>query len=125
MQGDSFSHLRLALREARVIRVSLVVAFSMNILSWIMFVWFVLPRLANSPFFALHYTVYFGVDLIGAPWRLVTMPLIGLVILLMNTFLVSHLYIKDRLSATLVVIATLFFEMMLLWSVFLNILLNV
>lgn len=119
------SQLRLALREARTIRVSLLVALGMNLLSWSMYLWFVLPRLATSPFFALHYTVYFGVDLIGAPWRLITMPLIGLVILLMNTVLVARIYINDRLTATLIMIATLFFEAMLLWTVFLNILLNV
>jgi len=30
----------------------------MNFLAWTLYLWFVVPRLATSPFFSLHYTVY-------------------------------------------------------------------
>ena len=125
MVREHLARLRLALREARTVRVSLLIAGAMNLLAWILFFWFVLPRLSTAPFFSLHYTVYFGVDRIGAPWRLVSLPAIGLVVLLVNAVLIARLYVHERLAATLVTIATVFFEAMLLWTGLLNILLNV
>lgn len=125
MFTEAYANLRLALRETRVIRVSLLVSVGMNLLSWAVYAWFVAPRIATAPFFALHYTVYFGVDRIGAPWRLVSLPAIGLVFLIVNAFLTGRIYVEDRLAASLVMAATLFFEAMLLWVGFLNVLLNV
>lgn len=125
MVTESVRKLKLAVREARVIRVSLLVAAGMNLLAWAVHLWFVLPRIATAPFFALHYTVYFGVDRIGAPWRLLALPLIGLLFLVVNAFVAGRLYVHDRLAAVLVMTATVFFEAMLLWTGFLNVLLNV
>jgi hypothetical protein len=55
----------------------------------------------------LHYNVYFGVDVIGAWWQVYFLPLIGLVILSVNTVLGYLFYQqKERIVAHLLILAT-------------------
>lgn len=119
-----FERYRLAIREARFIRVSLLLAVGINLLNWALALWFVLPRLATNPFFALHYTVYFGVDRIGAPWGLLQLPLIGLLLLLLDSALAAWLYAKDRLASAFLTALALLLTGLLLFLTFLTILLN-
>jgi len=97
----------------------------MNALAWVLFLWFVVPRISTSPFFALHYTIYFGVDHVGEPWRVGAIPLLGTAILLANTALMSKVYVKDRLTGTFLMAVTVLFEGLLLFVTFLTILLNI
>jgi hypothetical protein len=55
----------------------------------------------------LHYNVYFGVDVIGAWWQIYYLPLIGLVVLCINTVL-GYLFYKqkERIVAHLLMLAT-------------------
>jgi hypothetical protein len=120
-----FEHWRLAVREARFVRVSLLLAAGLVVLNWALNLWFVLPRLATSPFFALHYTVYFGVDQIGPTWRLAMRPLLGTAILLVNGFLALRFHDKERLVSAFLMALTLLLEGLLLANAFLTILLNI
>lgn len=125
MLSRLIEHYRLAVREARFIRVSLLLAGGLNALAWALFLWFVVPRVSTSPFFALHYTIYFGVDRIGEPWRVGATPLLGTAILLVNIVLMSKVYVKDRMTGTFLMAATVLFEGLLFFVTFLTILLNV
>lgn len=120
-----FERYRLMVREARFIRVSLLLAAGLNLLTWLLLLWFVLPRISTSPFFALHYTIYFGVDRVGAPWEIAYTPLLGTLILLVNAILISKVYIKDRLAGAFLMALTIMLEGLLLFMTFLTILLNV
>lgn len=54
----------------------------------------------------LHYNVYFGVDVIGSWWQVYFLPLIGLLILSVNTLLGYSFYQqKERVIAHLLVLA--------------------
>lgn len=114
---------RLAIREARAVRVSLLLATGLNLLAWVMAVWFVVPRLGNS-FLALHYNIYFGTDRIGAPWRLVRGPAIGTLILFLNAGLAVGFYVRDRLASAFLMLLAMFLQMLVVASTFLVILLN-
>ena len=114
---------RLAMREARAVRVSLLLAIGLNLLAWAMIIWFVAPRLSN-PFLALHYTVYFGVDRIGPPWRLILGPLLGSCILALNAALALHWYVRDRLASAYLMVLAVFLEALIVVASFLMILLN-
>lgn len=114
---------RLALREARVVRVSLLLSIGLNLMAWVMLVWFTVPRLAN-PFLALHYTVYFGVDRIGPPWHLLLGPLLGSALLALNAALSFHWYVRDRLASAFLMTLSVFLEALLVVASFLMILLN-
>lgn len=54
----------------------------------------------------LHYNIVFGVDLIGAWWKLYLLPAGGLLIFLVNHLLSLHFYGDDRFLSRLINIAT-------------------
>ena len=120
-----FGRTRQLAREARFVRVSLLLSAGLNLLSWALTLWFAVPRLKTSPFFALHYTVYFGVDRIGAPWHLLFLPLVGLCILAANTALAARLFRTERLTSAFLSALTLLLEALLLLVSFLTVLLNI
>ncbi len=119
-----FERYRLHAREARFVRFALLLSFGLNLLAWGLALWFVIPRLATSPFFALHYTVYFGVDRIGPPWGLLRMPLLGLVLLVVNVIVALLLHRNERLPGAFFMALTLLLEVLVLVLTFLSILLN-
>ncbi len=129
MALDMFARLferhRLHLREARYVRFALLLTAGVNLLTWILTLWFVVPRLRTSPFFALHYTIYFGVDQIGAPWKLLRLPLLGLLILSVNAYFSVKHYEKDRLASAFVMTLAILLEALLALVAFLTILLNI
>ncbi len=120
-----FGRYRLLAREARFVRVSLLLSAGLNLLAWVLAAWFALPRLKTSPFFALHYTVYFGVDQIGAPWRLLFLPLLGSLVLGANAALAMRLHRGERLASAFLGAVTLLLEALLLLVTFLTVLLNI
>lgn len=115
---------RLAHREARFFRVGLLCAIAINLATWLLAAWFAVPRLNASPFLALHYTVYFGVDFIGPPWRLGSGALLGTILLLVNLAAASWLYVRERLASAFLMALTLLLEGLLFVSTFLMVLLN-
>jgi hypothetical protein len=75
-----------------------------NIIIWGLIIFFIRP--VDFPII-LHYNVYFGVDVIGSWWQIYFLPLIGLLILSVNTFLGYLFYQqKERIVAHLLVLAT-------------------
>ena len=125
MFGRLFERHRLHIREARYVRFALLLATGVNLLTWILALSFVVPRLHTSPFFALHYTIYFGVDQIGAPWKLLRLPKLGLLILAVNAWFSVRHYEKDRLASAFVMTLALLLESLLAAVVFLTLLLNI
>lgn len=124
MLAKLFERHRLHVREARYVRFALLLAAGINLLTWILALWFVMPRLSTSPFFALHYTVYFGVDRIGAPWELLRLPLLGLLILALDAAFSVKFYEKDRLASAFVMTLALLLVSLLCLVTFLTVLLN-
>lgn len=125
MFGRLFERYRLHVREARFLRLSLLLAAGLNVFNWGLLLWFVAPRLKTSSFFALHYTIYFGVDQIGSPWKLLGLPLLGTGILVVNAILSLRYYRTERLASALLMAMTLTFESLVLLVSFLTILLNI
>ncbi|EKE12081.1 MAG: hypothetical protein ACD_14C00023G0004 [uncultured bacterium] len=79
-------------------------ALILNALNWSAIAFFIRP--VDFPII-LHYNVYFGVDVIGAWWQVYFLPLIGLVILLVNSTL-GYLFYgkKERIVAHLLMLGT-------------------
>jgi hypothetical protein len=125
MFGRLFERHRLHLREARFVRVALLLATGINLFTWALVLWFVVPRLDTSPFFALHYTIYFGVDRIGAPWKLLALPALGFAILALDAWFSVRQYEKDRLASSFVMALAVLLEALLAAVAFLTILLNI
>lgn len=82
----------------------IIAALLVNITNWGLIAFFIRP--VDFPII-LHYNVYFGVDVIGAWWQVYFLPLIGLVILSVNTVLGYLFYQqKERIVAHLLILAT-------------------
>lgn len=79
-------------------------ALVLNALNWAAIAFFIRP--VDFPVI-LHYNVYFGVDVIGGWWQVYFLPLIGLIILLVNSTL-GYLFYgqKERIVAHLLMLAT-------------------
>jgi hypothetical protein len=118
-----FDHYRLAVREARVVRVSLLLSVAVLVLHLILAFWFIVPRL-GAPIFVLHYTVYFGPDQVGPAWQLLAAPGLGALILLVNAALTAHFYVRNRWAGLFLSALSFFLQLLLAVSTFLIVLLN-
>ncbi len=90
--------LRLYFRQLPVV-IPLALSILANLAMWGWLLWFISP--VEEPIF-LHYNVLFGVDYIGEWWRVYTLPLVGLVILLVNGILGWSLASRDLVIAYIV-----------------------
>lgn len=92
--------------------VSLLVgAAVVNVGTWVYLALLIGPQ--EQPVF-LHYNIYFGVDLIGAWYRIFYMPAIGTVILILNLLGARYMYRQEKAIGMTVLGITVFFELVLL-----------
>ena len=94
----------------------------MQVLLWIYVIWYIRPQ--DQQLF-LHYTMFFGVDLIGSWYMAYIIPLAGFCMLLLNSLLGWFMFSIDRLAAYLFLTSTIgchvFLGMAAYMVVFLNI----
>ncbi len=80
----------------RLILTILVLSFLINAALWI----FLKVFIKSGPVpLTLHYTIYFGPDLLGEAWQVFTIPLAGFVIILINIVLGFLIYPRDRTTS--------------------------
>ena len=85
------------------IQWALVASIILNAANWLVLLFFI--RKVDFPII-LHYNVYFGVDLIGAWWQVYFLPLIGAMIIVLNTILGFVFYKqKERIITHLLMLA--------------------
>lgn len=75
--------------------------------------------------FALHYTIYFGIDRLGAWWQIFRGPFAGLVVLVINLALAGFMLARERAWSLVVGVATALLEVLILLGAIVVILLNV
>jgi len=73
----------------------------------------------------LHYNIVFGVDLVGPWWNLYYLPLIGFIMLTINTAFSYFIYKTDKFLSRLLNFWSVFIHIFLLIAVLLLIRLNV
>ncbi len=95
----------------KFILISLILVFFLNLLIWVLL--FIKIPHSTEPV-VLHYNIYFSIDLIGDWRRVFTVPLTGLIILLINSFLSYIIYQKSRLVAYFLTGASLVLHFFLL-----------
>lgn len=90
-------------------------ALMLNVASWIAIVFFLRP--VDFPVI-LHYNVYFGVDVIGPWWQIYFLPIIGLLVLLVNSALGFLFYEqKERIVGHLLMLATFIVQIVVVIAV--------
>jgi len=76
------------------LRNYLVIVLSLNILNWL-FV-YLLNRNLSQNLVILHYNVNLGVNLIGNASKIYIIPLLGLIFILINFFLLVNIYRQNK-----------------------------
>jgi len=95
-------------------------------LSQIFIWWFIIYNIHPSPDqFFLHYNVTFGVDLAGEWWKLLYLPLSGLIVFITNYILSFYFYNAEKLLARLVALLAGVFHIFLIIATVLIVNLNV
>lgn len=85
--------------------------------------WKLYPEISTKPAVPLHYNIHFGVDLIGAWWRVFMPSIIGLAILIVNTILASVYWKKQKMLSYYSLIAVpVLMTFLLLASLFITLL---
>lgn len=101
----------------KLIFLTAIAGFLVNLASWFILFWQIKPGSGNL---LLHYTVYFGVDWVGEWYKIFTAPLVGLLILVLNFFLAFFIYQKQRIISYLLLLSSLFVEIVVgLYAIFL------
>ena len=94
----------------------------MNIATWSWFAWNIRPT--EDQIF-LHYNILFGVNLIGAWYKIYNLPLLGLFILLINTGIGWVFFKNDRFVSIVFSSIALICQLIIFISALLIVFLNV
>lgn len=105
-----------------VIVTFLLLSLVINLVLWFYLAYFLRPSDIPVP---LHFTVYFGIDYIDLWYKIFSLPLFGILILLMNFSLIYLLYLKERILSYLLVVNTLLVHLLLFTAGYLIVRLNI
>lgn len=113
-------HLKLFVIKDRLNLAGLFIGFVLNILIWLL-LYFKIGRVFQGESqwmetIPLHYNIYFGIDLIGAWYKVVFIPLIGTVIFLLNFLLGYLVYVKEKILSYFLILTAAFVQLILLIS---------
>ncbi len=96
-------------------------SFIFNLICWTILLWFVEPK--TEPI-TLHYNVSLGIDLTG-PWqRIFIIPLLGLLVIFVNTILANLLYKRYRLLSWLLSVTSFLAQVVIIITAILLIIEN-
>lgn len=103
-------------------RVLLGLGLAVNVLVWGWLAWYISPQ--EKPIF-LHYNILFGVDLIGPWWKVFKLPLIGFLIILVNSIIGWVTFHKDRFISYFLNFISVICQIFLFISAYLLVFLNI
>ena len=86
--------------------------------------WRIVPLSSTRPYIPLHYNIYLGVDQLGSWYQIFTLPVLGLFLFFFNLILQTIAYRKEKLLATMLAVATVLIEWLLLCAMVLIVLMN-
>jgi hypothetical protein len=113
--------LKVFIRDPWVL-FPLIISLIGQSFSW-WYILFFVPN--NQEQYFLHYNIIFGVDLVGAWWKLLFIPIGGLLILIVNFLLAAGCYNKDKVLARLFTVFTALFQLCLAITAYLAVGMNI
>lgn len=116
--------LRAMFRQSRLIQWSTAISLVLLVATFALPAWRLLPLAEQSPFIALHYNVYLGVDRFGPLWRLFLLPLMGLLFLFVNTLIQARFFRRQKTLALFFAGATPLLQFVLFVAMALIVLIN-
>lgn len=84
------------MRRERFFLVSFLFSALLIGLSVFLIWWQLFPEIQSQIFVPLHYNIHFGVDALGPWWRIFTIPMVGMGILLVNTSAAIFLWNREQ-----------------------------
>lgn len=105
----------------RFVLANLLLALSLNILHWYL-LFKGMP--GERDLVPLHYSIYFGIDLLGPWYKIFVLPVLGVVFFLVNSILGFLLYHLERILSYLLVVASVLVQVFLLVNGVLLVLIN-
>ncbi len=127
MSMKKLSEFRSAIKHMfakRFFRITAGLSLVLFLLSIILPAWQLLPGIKEQIAIPLHYNIHLGVDLYGVWWRIFTISLIGLIILIVNFVLSGAMWSRDKVISHYLWIASVISELILLVAITFVILLN-
>lgn len=103
-------------------KITLLLSVVANAGVWFWLFWNIPPQ--DSPVF-LHYNILFGVDLIGDWWKIIYIPLTGLLLILLNSIIGWVTFHKDQFIAYVLNTTTVICHIFLAVSAYLIVFLNI
>jgi len=91
---QTLGSMALDLLDFFCVRLYLIILLGLNLLNWLAAV--TISSNVSQNLVVLHYNVNFGVDLIGSVRRIYTIPLLGLIIILINFILLVLVYRQSK-----------------------------
>ncbi|MDP3741072.1 MAG: hypothetical protein Q8R08_01975 [bacterium] len=95
----------------RLILISGLVAFLVNIILWI---WLAIKFGYSQDRIPLHFNLVSGIDFVGEARRIYELPLFGLAVILANLFLASNLYERERLFGYFLMVGAVVVQIIIL-----------
>jgi len=107
------------------IRYTTIAAIVLQIGMWLLLVWKFLPIARQLEIVSLHYNIYFGIDLIGSWYGILTIPAVGLVFILVNSILILALFKREKFLSYFLAGCNVLINLGLLTALILITLLNI
>ncbi len=121
---NSFYQARLVVGEmfadffsSLATKLYLLATFIVNIILWVSA--FFIYNLADHGLVILHYNIDFGIDLIGQPREFFILPIFGLMVIIINSWIAMFIGRKGRFSAHLLLGSALLVNCLLGFILFL------
>lgn len=108
-----------------VIRYLTIVSIVLHLVLWLLIIIKIVPLAGQADFLSLHYNIYFGIDLIGSWYKIFTVPIVGLIFLIINIFLITVLFRREKFLSYFLAACNFLISLGLLVALTLIVLLNI
>lgn len=109
----------------RFVPSSTVLSVVFLLITFALPVWRLMPLAQQTPFIALHYNIYLGVDRFGSVYQIFFLPSLGLLFLLLNLFIQARAYKNQKMLSFFFAAATSLLEFILCVAMVLIVLTNI
>ena len=107
-----------------MVRLTTLISFVFIAITFALPIWRILPMANETPFIALHYNIYLGVDRFGPVHSLFVIPVMSLGFLLLNLFIQAHAYRRQKVLTYFFAAATPVISFILMVAMTLIVLIN-
>ena len=106
----------LLIKKDKIVRIISIIFLGVNLSIWLI-AYLLFYYLKAEREIALHYNIYFGIDLIGSRWQLFYLPIVGAIIIIFNILIALLTYNKNQFIIKVLAVSTLLVQLFILLSI--------